>query len=224
MLESSFWDRVRKGTEKICCYICYDTYGGEKYTTAISTALADYGVTVFKPTQYQYQNILTDAVKGLLQRADALVWIGTPETTYPTRMELELRFFHEYHQGRGIIPIVFSGATYLDATPDIIKPIPWVKEDKYALDRGPKRDRLDEILGMLENFRKSPSPPVQTPENTKESSTTSAVDNEPFQVPQEEKHSFDEGKLILIGRGEVGKTSLVRRLVENKFDNDESKT
>ncbi|MEA2463141.1 MAG: internalin [Acidobacteriota bacterium] len=35
---------------------------------------------------------------------------------------------------------------------------------------------------------------------------------------------LNEGKLILIGRGEVGKTSLVKRLVRNTFSGDESKT
>jgi internalin A len=35
---------------------------------------------------------------------------------------------------------------------------------------------------------------------------------------------LDEGKLILVGRGEVGKTSLVNRLIKNKFRGDEAKT
>src|SRR5207302_1957496 len=38
------------------------------------------------------------------------------------------------------------------------------------------------------------------------------------------KRPLNEGKLILVGRGEVGKTSLVRRLVENQFNEGESKT
>ena len=36
--------------------------------------------------------------------------------------------------------------------------------------------------------------------------------------------SLSEGKLILVGRGEVGKTSLVRRLAKNEFRGDEAKT
>ncbi|HYK00986.1 MAG TPA: COR domain-containing protein [Thermoanaerobaculia bacterium] len=39
-----------------------------------------------------------------------------------------------------------------------------------------------------------------------------------------ESRPLNEGKLILVGRGEVGKTSLVKRLVRNKFSGDESKT
>ncbi len=39
-----------------------------------------------------------------------------------------------------------------------------------------------------------------------------------------EQRPLNEGKLILVGRGDVGKTSIVRRLVENKFSRDEDTT
>jgi internalin A len=39
-----------------------------------------------------------------------------------------------------------------------------------------------------------------------------------------EKRPLNEAKLILVGRGGVGKTSLVKRLVERSFDRDEKKT
>ncbi|MBC7817749.1 MAG: leucine-rich repeat domain-containing protein [Planctomycetaceae bacterium] len=39
-----------------------------------------------------------------------------------------------------------------------------------------------------------------------------------------ERRPLREGKLILVGRGDVGKTSLVRRLVENKFSRREDTT
>jgi len=38
------------------------------------------------------------------------------------------------------------------------------------------------------------------------------------------KRPLNEGKLILVGRGEVGKTSLVRRLVDDEFSDSESQT
>lgn len=38
------------------------------------------------------------------------------------------------------------------------------------------------------------------------------------------RHPLNEAKLILVGRGAVGKTSLVNRLVHNRFDKDEKKT
>jgi internalin A len=40
----------------------------------------------------------------------------------------------------------------------------------------------------------------------------------------QERRPLREAKLILVGRGEVGKTSLVRRLVENKFSRREDRT
>lgn len=48
--------------------------------------------------------------------------------------------------------------------------------------------------------------------------------SEPRQFQPRGKHPLNEGKLILIGRGEVGKTSLVRRLTKDEFQGDESKT
>ena len=41
---------------------------------------------------------------------------------------------------------------------------------------------------------------------------------------RDEKHPLNEAKLILVGRGEVGKTSLVNRLVSNYYNKDEKKT
>ena len=46
----------------------------------------------------------------------------------------------------------------------------------------------------------------------------------PRKKPAPTLRSLNEGKLILVGRGEVGKTSLVRRLVADGFDGQESKT
>jgi internalin A len=45
-----------------------------------------------------------------------------------------------------------------------------------------------------------------------------------FRVSTQPTTPLNEGKMILVGRGEVGKTSLVRRLRENKFDEWQAKT
>jgi internalin A len=45
-----------------------------------------------------------------------------------------------------------------------------------------------------------------------------------FRVRQGEKRPLNEAKLILVGYGDVGKTSLVNRLVSNTFDKDSPKT
>ena len=45
-----------------------------------------------------------------------------------------------------------------------------------------------------------------------------------FRVSTQPTTPLNEGKMILVGRGEVGKTSLVQRLRENRFDATQSKT
>jgi internalin A len=45
-----------------------------------------------------------------------------------------------------------------------------------------------------------------------------------FRARQGEKRPLNEAKLILVGYGDVGKTSLVNRLVKNTFDKDSPKT
>lgn len=45
-----------------------------------------------------------------------------------------------------------------------------------------------------------------------------------FRVKREISRPLNEGKLILVGRGGVGKTSLVNRLVDNSFDSKEETT
>ncbi|WP_353931895.1 COR domain-containing protein [Okeanomitos corallinicola TIOX110] len=45
-----------------------------------------------------------------------------------------------------------------------------------------------------------------------------------FSLQTEEKKPLNEAKVLLVGQGTVGKTSLVKRLIENKFDANESKT
>jgi internalin A len=45
-----------------------------------------------------------------------------------------------------------------------------------------------------------------------------------FRISTQATAPLNEGKMILVGRGEVGKTSLVRRLRENKFNAKQTKT
>ncbi len=45
-----------------------------------------------------------------------------------------------------------------------------------------------------------------------------------FRISTQATTPLNEGKMILVGRGEVGKTSLVRRLRENKFNEKQQKT
>jgi len=45
-----------------------------------------------------------------------------------------------------------------------------------------------------------------------------------FSLATEEKQPLNEAKVLLVGQGTVGKTSLVKRLINNTFDANESKT
>jgi len=45
-----------------------------------------------------------------------------------------------------------------------------------------------------------------------------------FSLETEEKQPLNEAKVLLVGQGTVGKTSLVKRLINNTFDANESKT
>ncbi|GCL40268.1 small GTP-binding protein [Sphaerospermopsis reniformis] len=45
-----------------------------------------------------------------------------------------------------------------------------------------------------------------------------------FSLQSEKKQPLNEAKVLLVGQGTVGKTSLVKRLIEKKFDPNESKT
>ncbi|MEA5551372.1 COR domain-containing protein [Anabaena cylindrica UHCC 0172] len=45
-----------------------------------------------------------------------------------------------------------------------------------------------------------------------------------FSLQTEEQKPLNEAKVLLVGQGTVGKTSLVKRLIENKFDANERKT
>ncbi|MBD2500458.1 leucine-rich repeat domain-containing protein [Anabaena azotica] len=45
-----------------------------------------------------------------------------------------------------------------------------------------------------------------------------------FSLQAEEKQPLNEAKVLLVGQGSVGKTSLVKRLIENSYDSQERKT
>ncbi|MFM6012916.1 MAG: GTP-binding protein, partial [Dolichospermum sp.] len=45
-----------------------------------------------------------------------------------------------------------------------------------------------------------------------------------FSLQTEERQPLNEAKVLLVGQGTVGKTSLVKRLINNTFDANESKT
>ena len=63
------------------------------------------------------------------------------------------------------------------------------------------------------------------PEILKKTNEPATILNYYFQhVDAKERRPLNEAKMLLVGQGSVGKTSLVKRLIEDKFDRDEKKT
>jgi internalin A len=75
-----------------------------------------------------------------------------------------------------------------------------------------------EILGS-----RSPDPDRDFNENDDETKPLDILDYY-FRICQSKKRPLNEAKLILVGYGDVGKTSLVNRLVNHTFDKDSPKT
>ena len=116
-----------------------------------------------------------------------------------------------YFRKRGgrILPIVFREATDFSAIPPFLQDIQWLLEEQPALSKGPSDDALRELVRALDWVRSEDRPTLSKPRTAR---------------PRPETRPLNEVKLILVGRGEVGKTSLVKRLVEDAFNDDEPKT
>jgi internalin A len=104
---------------------------------------------------------------------------------------------------------MFGDAVGREDVPPWLMEINWLIEDASALHRGPTAECIHRILRALHYFEESQ--PKSRPKP-------------PQKKRVEQKGPLNEGKLILVGRGEVGKTSIVRRLVDDDFRGDESKT
>jgi hypothetical protein len=107
---------------------------------------------------------------------------------------------------RFVFGISFSQFEHLSGLAGLVAGM--LLEDQRALSEGPSPAALRYIAQVLQSLDGSPRLTLTKPPRLRE----------------ERKRSLNEGKLILVGRGEVGKTSLVRRLSENEFRGDESKT
>jgi TIR domain/Ras of Complex, Roc, domain of DAPkinase len=146
-----------------------------------------------------------ERLEGEIRRAHVMIVLWTPGASRSAWMERETSFFSEQRRGP-ILPIVFGDSFDLNRIPLFLQQIQALREDEAALREGPSDHALDRILYAVRRLTA-----VQT-----ETQRPSSV--------SQEKLPLNEGKLILVGRGEVGKTSLVRRLAENDFRGDESKT
>ncbi|MBT6483710.1 MAG: leucine-rich repeat protein [Planctomycetaceae bacterium] len=87
---------------------------------------------------------------------------------------------------------------------------------------------LPESLGQLSQLRRldlGDNPGLRLlPEIIDQYHNPSAILNFYFSRLRETEKPLNEAKILLVGDGDVGKTSLIRRLIDNEFDAEESKT
>lgn len=87
--------------------------------------------------------------------------------------------------------------------------------------------KLPPEIGKLTNLTKldlSDNPLPIPPEILEKPDEPATIINYHLQHQTGRKRPFNEAKMLLVGQGSVGKTSLVRRLVENRFNPHENKT
>lgn len=203
----SLLERFTRHHPEITCYISYSHHDGRHYAQALASTLSSNGVNVFLDVEnIRVGDRWADAIRDLVQRADILIFIGTPGALQSEHVRAEIELFQRTQ--RPIIPIMLGRAN-ADLIPFELRMIKWLVEDENGIVTGPTVEAINTLLGSLEHFQ---------------GSGRFAAAAKPPLPKSEEKRPLNEGKLILVGRGEVGKTSLVRRLVNNKFRGDESKT
>jgi small GTP-binding protein len=200
----TLWERLTKRSSAIRAYLSYDGSDGGLYARKLANTLTEHGIDVSIARPFNVAELWMEVLQNELQRADALIVIGTRGAFQSKWTQAELDFFYQQRHGL-VLPIVFSDVD-LSEVPEMLKLFAYVIEDQSALQLGPSSATSINLLLSLEqyasSFRKAPVA-VTRPKG---------------------KRPLNEGKLILVGRGEVGKTSLVRRLVDNSFRGDESKT
>ncbi len=211
-----------KRSQDLICFISYSLLDGRLYAEDLSRILNGRGLAVaLHPHRPIVADSLADILRDRLQNADVLILVGTPDTLNLQSVQIEIEYFSQL--GRRIIPIMFDGYRYtFNEIPLVLREINWLIEDMASLATGPSELAVSEMLSVLDFISDSLSLLGPTTQQWQRRSST--VRLKPGRGKRVEKRPLNEGKLILVGRGEVGKTSLVRRLVHNKFRGDESKT
>jgi hypothetical protein len=197
----------RAGRIDPTCYISFSG-DGEHYAVRLKKGLHLAGIrTLGAAADLQAGSRWVNALEDLLNRADALILVGTPAALRSEYVLQEVRFFLS-RRGR-VAPIIFTDIIERDAIPLILQETVWLQEKSSALSEGPSREALAHLVRNLYRIHSTTDQTPPRPARTR--------------LPSE-KRPLNEGKLILVGRGEVGKTSLVKRLVADQFHRDESTT
>ena len=206
----------RRLTERKLNLTCYISHAsdGTLYATRLGKTLQGLGARILLADSNKISagSRLVDSLRNYIDSANVLILVASPMAITSRWIANELTFFNR-RTGR-TIPITFTGLTSSggDIFPLqlLLHEVPFLLRDSILrLRKGPSQQMLLRLVESLEQIQ-SNLPPVHLKPTLSRSQT--------------ESRPLNECKLILVGRGEVGKTSLVKRLVENNFDGNESKT
>ena len=197
------------------CIISYVRSDGEDYAVELARLLIDRGLRIFlDPGEPTPDEVFADTIRNKLQRADVLILVGTPGAVNSNYIRAAADYFYRVKQ-RSVISIFFFDIVSTDEVISLATNSLLAVDHSSSLSSKPQEKTVRALFTILKELKLIPD------ENYAPHSDIPA----PRPLPQqEEKRPLNEGKLIFVGRGEVGKTSLVRRLVNNEFRGDESKT
>ena len=184
-------------------YISY-THDGVQYARKLAEVLQARGIEVLGFDAPKGSDSWMGAIRRTLLRSDAIILVGTAMAfqSLPVVREMDIGASAR----KAILPIVFRDVDVEDI-PHFVAYGQWVYEQYDALRSGPSPQVIDALFDIARE----------------RGALTPSRGDEPLAIPHESR-PLNEAKVILVGRGEVGKTSLVRRLVSNTFSGDESKT
>jgi internalin A len=188
------------------CYISFSRQDGYVYTRNLAELLSARGLHVTYTDRFDPRGWVS-TIREAVQSANVFILVGTPAAL--TSESVGFALGYAITRNLQIFAITFEGVVVDLLGSDDLNSLVWNVEPASALAVGPSdsivqefKRSLTQVPPALTLLRRAKSPQGRT-------------DN---------MRPLNEGKLILVGRGEVGKTSLVRRLVENDFRGDESKT
>ena len=178
-----------------------DSFG---YALLLAEMLETFDISVsILAGDYQKSEIWHTGITQLLHEAEIIVILYSPRAQPSSWVEFATAF--AIKSKIPFIPIVFEN-TPREYFPQELFGRLWVIEEALSPNSMPSAKVIDAIVQTASTFHPSFKPKgrsIKIIRNTR---------------------PLNEGKIILVGRGEVGKTSIVKRLVEKNFCGDEAKT